>query len=110
METEFFTWRRNHRVVVGHDVWIGHGATVLPGVTVGNGAVIGAGAVVSRDVAPYSIVGGVPAKLIRERFTRSAGERMDRLAWWDWDHDRLRMALADFRSLSAEDFLGRYGA
>jgi phosphonate metabolism protein (transferase hexapeptide repeat family) len=110
METEFFNWRRSHRVVIGHDVWIGHGATVLPGVTVGNGAVIGAGAVVSRDVSAYSIVGGVPARLIRERFTRSIGERMDRLSWWNWDHDRLRSALADFRSLSAEDFLGRYGA
>ncbi len=57
-----------NRVTIGHDVWIGHGATVLPGVTVGDGAVIGAGAVVSRDVAPYTIVGGVPAKFIRERF------------------------------------------
>ena len=109
METDFFTWRRDHRVVIGHDVWIGHGATVLPGVTVGNGAVIGAGAVVSKDVAPYAIVGGVPAKLIRERFTRAVGERMDRLAWWDWDHARLRTALDDFRALSAEEFLVRHG-
>ncbi|MFJ6326672.1 MULTISPECIES: DapH/DapD/GlmU-related protein [unclassified Rhizobium] len=110
METDFFTWRRDNRVVIGHDVWIGHGATILPGVTVGNGAVIGAGAVVSKDVAPYTIVGGVPAKLIRERFTAEVGARMDKLAWWDWDHDRLRTALADFRALSAEDFLERYAA
>ncbi|MRT33049.1 acetyltransferase, partial [Xylella fastidiosa subsp. multiplex] len=67
-ETDFFAARRAKRVVIGHDVWIGHGATILPGVTVGNGAVIGAGAVVSKDVAPYTIVGGVPARLIRERF------------------------------------------
>ena len=110
METDFFTWRRDHRVVIGHDVWIGHGATILPGVNVGNGAVIGAGAVVSKNVAPYTIVGGVPAKLIRERFTPEVGARMDRVAWWDWDHDRLRTALADFRALSAEDFLDRYAA
>jgi phosphonate metabolism protein (transferase hexapeptide repeat family) len=108
METDFFAWRRENRVVIGNDVWIGHGATVLPGVTVGNGAVIGAGAVVSKDVAPYTIVGGVPAKLIRERFPTKIGERMDRLSWWDWEHDRLRTALGDFRALSAEDFLASY--
>lgn len=109
METDFFAWRRENRVIIGNDVWIGHGATLLPGVKVGNGAVIGAGAVVSKDVAPYAIVGGVPAKLIRERFPKAVGERMDALSWWDWDHDRLRTALADFRALSAEDFLSRYG-
>lgn len=109
-EEEFFEWRRGHRVTIGHDVWIGHGATILPGVTVGNGAVIGAGAVVSKDVAPFTIVGGVPAKLIRERFTKEIGERMDELAWWDWDHRELRAALDDFRSLTAEDFLSRHGS
>jgi hypothetical protein len=105
---DFFSWRRENRVSIGHDVWIGHGATVLPGVTVGDGAVIGAGAVVSRDVAPYAIVGGVPAKLIRERFPRSVAERMQALAWWDWDHDRLFGALEDFRHMDAEQFIEKY--
>ena len=108
VETDFFAWRRDHKVVIGHDVWIGHGATVLPGVTIGNGAVIGAGAVVSKDVAPYTIVGGVPAKLIRERFTPALGAAMDALAWWDWDHDRLHRALEDFRHLQAYEFVARY--
>lgn len=108
-ETDFFAARRAKRVVIGHDVWIGHGATLLPGVTVGNGAVIGAGAVVSKDVAPYTIVGGVPARLIRERFPSELGRRMDNLNWWDWDHARLRGALDDFRTLAAEDFVAKYG-
>ncbi|MFN3507599.1 MAG: DapH/DapD/GlmU-related protein [Allorhizobium sp.] len=105
---DFFAWRRDNRVVIGHDVWIGHGATVLPGVTVGDGAVIGAGAVVSRDVAPYTIVGGVPAKLIRERFPRPVAERMQALAWWDWDHDRLFAALDDFRHMGVEYFIQKH--
>ncbi|MDX3929571.1 MAG: DapH/DapD/GlmU-related protein [Shinella sp.] len=109
-EEDFFAWRRAHRVRIGHDVWIGHGATILPGVTVGNGAVIGAGAVVSKDVAPYTIVGGVPAKLIRERFGPQIVARFEKLCWWDWDHARLRSALDDFRLLDADTFLLRYGA
>ena len=108
MEQEFFDWRRGNRVTIGHDVWIGHGATVLPGVSIGNGAVIGAGAVVSRDVEPYTIVGGVPARLIKERFTRDIGQAMDRLGWWNWQHDALFLALADFRSLTAEEFVRKY--
>lgn len=107
-EDAFFEWRREHAVTIGHDVWIGHGATILPGLTIGNGAVVGAGAVVSRDVRPYEIVGGVPARSIRDRFPTEVGARLDRLAWWDWDHDRLRDALADFRSLRVEEFLRTY--
>jgi phosphonate metabolism protein (transferase hexapeptide repeat family) len=109
-EAPFFAARRARHVTIGHDVWIGHGVTVLPGVTVGNGAVIGAGAVVSKDVAPYTIVGGVPAKKIRDRFAPGIGERMDRLAWWDWPHGRLRTSLDDFRNLDAEAFLDHYEA
>ena len=108
MEQDFFAWRRENRVVIGHDVWIGHGATVLPGVTIGNGAVVGSGAVVSKDVAPYTIVGGVPAKLIRERFGQEIAGRFEKLAWWDWDHAKLRDALDDFRMLDADAFLARH--
>jgi phosphonate metabolism protein (transferase hexapeptide repeat family) len=109
-EEEFFEWRRGNAVVIGHDVWIGHGATIAAGVTVGNGAVVGAGAVVTRNVAPYTIVVGVPARPLRPRFPEGVGARMDALAWWDWPHATLRAALADFRRLSAEAFLNKYGA
>ena len=109
-EESFFDWRRENTVMVGHDVWIGHGVTVTPGVSIGNGAVVGAGAVVTRDVAPYTIVGGVPARPIKPRFAPGIGERMDALAWWDWPHATLRAALDDFRALSAEAFLEKHGA
>ena len=109
-EEDFFDWRRENAVAVGHDVWIGHGATITAGVKIGNGAVIGAGAVVTRDVAPYTIVAGVPARPLRPRFAEGIGARMDALAWWDWPHATLRAALDDFRRLSAESFLDKYGA
>jgi hypothetical protein len=108
-EEEFFEWRRSNAVTIGHDTWLGHGSTILPGVTVGDGAAVGAGAVVSKDVAPYTIVGGVPAKPIRDRFDRKTAERYQALAWWDWDHARLRTALDDFRALDAEAFLEKHG-
>jgi phosphonate metabolism protein (transferase hexapeptide repeat family) len=109
-EAEFFEWRRANAVTIGHDVWIGHGATILPGVSVGNGAVIGAGAVVSRDVAAYTIVGGVPARTIRPRFDPEVAVGFERLGWWDWPHERLHAALADFRELDAPAFLSKYTA
>ena len=107
-EEDFFSWRRAAAVTVGHDVWIGHGATLLPGVVVGNGAVIGAGAVVSKDVEPYTVVGGVAAKPIRRRFSSETAAAMDALAWWNWGHETIRKALPDFRHLTAEDFIAKY--
>lgn len=103
-----FAWRRESGVTVGHDVWIGHGATVTPGVTVGDGAVIGTGAVVTKDVAPYAIVAGVPARVIRMRFPDPVIKRLQALAWWDWPHDDIHRALSDFRNLAIVDFLDRY--
>lgn len=79
--------------VVGHDVWIGHGALILPGVCIGSGAIIGAGSVVARDVAPYTIVAGNPAREVRSRFAPDIIERLLDLAWWDWPLDRIRAAV-----------------
>jgi len=107
-EGDFFAARRAKRVHIGHDTWIGHGATILPGVTIGDGAVVGAGAVVTKGVAPYTIVAGVPARPVRERFPAQIGRRLQALAWWDWPHERLRAALDDFRSLDIDEFLCRH--
>lgn len=107
-ETEFFDWRRGHHVTFGHDVWVGHGAIVLPGRDIGTGAVIAAGAVVTKDVPAYTIVGGNPAKPIRHRFSERIADDLMALAWWDWEHDRLRTALPDFRNLPVEDFVEKY--
>ena len=99
-EAEFFEWREGHRVHIGHDVWIGHGAIVLPGRSIGTGAVIAAGAIVTKDVPAYTIVAGNPARPIRRRFSEQIADRLARLAWWDWDHESLRLALPDFRKLA----------
>ncbi len=109
-EAGFFQWRRDHRVEIGHDVWIGHGAVVLAGRRVGTGAVVGAGAVVTKDVPPYAVVAGNPARLIRQRLAPGLAERMVALAWWDWPHATLRERLQDFRTLGPEAFLERHGA
>jgi len=107
-EDAFFDWRRSHRVCIGNDVWIGHGAIVLPGRKIGDGAVIAAGAIVTKDVAPYAIVAGNPARLVKRRFPDEISDGLVRLAWWDWSHEALRRALPDFRRLTIAAFLEKY--
>jgi len=108
-DSDWFHARRARRAVIGHDTWLGHGAQVKPEVTVGHGAVVASGAVVTKDVAPYQIVAGVPARPVRARLPEALADRMIALAWWDWDHARLRAALEDFRVLSAEAFVEKHG-
>lgn len=107
-DTEFFKWRKDHWVTIGHDVWIGHGVTVLAGVNIGTGAVIGAGAVVSKDVPNYMIVGGVAAKPIKRRFSEQQEEALLEIAYWDWDREQLRAALPDIRNLDIDAFIKKY--
>jgi phosphonate metabolism protein (transferase hexapeptide repeat family) len=109
-DAEFFAWRREHHVHIGHDVWIGHGAVILPGRSIGTGAVVAAGAIVTKDVPAYTIVAGNPARPVKRRFSESVAERLAGLAWWDWDHETLRRALPDFRKLDVEAFLEKYRA
>jgi len=100
--------------IVGNDVWIGSEALVMPGITIGDGAVIATRAVVTRDVAPYAIVGGNPASVIRKRFDEDLIAHLLELRWWDWSDAQLRDAmpilcsgdigrLYDLRALSAQD-------
>lgn len=107
-DQEFFQWRKDDWVTIGHDVWIGHNVTVLAGVTIGTGAIVAAGAVVAKDVTPYTIVGGVPAKPIKRRFTEKQEDALLEIAWWDWSHDQLKERLPDFRNLPIDGFIEKY--
>ncbi|WP_372611786.1 chloramphenicol acetyltransferase [Aquicoccus sp.] len=107
-DADFFARRRARIARIGHDTWIGHGAVIRPEVTIGHGAVVATLAVVTRDVAPYEIVAGIPARPIRQRIAPDIAERLIALAWWDWDHQTLRARLAEFRALPIEAFLEKY--
>ena len=104
----WFAHRRTRRAVIGHDTWIGHAAHIRPEVNLGHGCVVASGAVVTRDVAPFTVVAGVPARPLKERLPKDIADRLISLAWWDWPHDTLRTRLDDFRALNAEAFLERY--
>ena len=80
-------WDNKGDIVIGNNVWIGYDAIIMAGVTIGDGAIIGTRAVVTKDVEPYSIVGGVPAKEIRKRFSTDIIARLQELQWWNWDAD-----------------------
>jgi len=106
----FFADRRADRVIIGNDVWIGHGVIVLPGLKVGDGAVLAAGAVVTKEVPPYTIVGGVPAKMIRARFAADIAAQLQAIAWWNWPLEKLMANLADFQSSDLRAFCQRHGS
>ncbi len=91
-------WDNKGDIVIGNDVWIGYEALILSGVTVGDGAIIGSRAVVTKDVLPYTIVGGVPAKPIRRRFDGAVIERLEKLRWWDWDIETIRRSIPAIQS------------
>ena len=107
-DEEFFAWRARQTVRIGHDTWLGHGAIVMPGVTVGTGAVVGSGAVVTRDVGAYEVAVGVPARTVKRRLDGERADRMQTVAWWDWDYETIKARQEDF-VLSADAFLEKYG-
>lgn len=91
------TWDSRGDIVVGNDVWIGYEAIILAGVTIGDGAIIGSRALVTKDVPPYTIVGGLPAKPIRKRFDEETIARLEALRWWDWDREKIKRSIDAIR-------------
>lgn len=86
-------WDNRGDIVIGNDVWIGFEAIILSGINIGDGAIIGARAVVTKDVPPYTVVGGVPAKEIKKRFDERTAEKLLQIKWWDWPFDKIQRYL-----------------
>lgn len=86
-------WDNKGDIVIGNDVWIGYEAIIMAGVHIGNGAIIATRAVVTKDVLPYTIVGGIPAKPIRKRFNDDTIQKLEILKWWDWSIEKIRQKL-----------------
>ena len=91
-------WDNKGDIVIGNDVWIGYEAVIMSGVKIGDGAIIGTRALVTKDVPPYAIVGGVPAKPIRRRFDDETIEKLLTLRWWDWDYEKIRRNISVIQS------------
>lgn len=102
----FFNWRRSRSCSIGHDVWIGHGAIIQSGVHIGTGAVIGSGAVVTKDVAPYAVVVGVPAKPIKKRFPDEVIQKLLEIEWWNWGRKELEERFDEFMDI--EKFINKH--
>lgn len=96
------SWDNKGDIVVGNDVWIGYEAVILSGVTIGDGAVIGARAVVTKDVPPYTIVGGVPAKPIKKRFSEENIKKLQSIRWWDWPKEKIAENITAIQSGNIE--------
>lgn len=85
-------------IVIGNDVWVGYEAVIMPGVKIGDGAIVGTRAVVTKDVPPYTIVGGVPARPIRKRFDDETIEKLLKIKWWDWDKEKIEKNISVIQS------------
>ena len=106
-DTAFFEQRHSQKVFIGHDTWIGHGAMIMPNVTIGNGAIIAAGAIVTKDVPAYAIVMGVPAEVVKYRFSDEVIAALEKIAWWDWSTDIIKERFEDFK-LPITEFVSKY--
>lgn len=98
-------WDNKGDIVIGNDVWIGYEAIIMAGVTIGDGAIVGARAVVTKDIPPYTIVGGVPARKIRLRFDEETVLKLLGLQWWDWPVEKIRQSLPSIMNGDLEALL-----
>ena len=104
------SWDNKGDIVIGNDVWIGYEAVIMSGVKIGNGAIIGTRAVVTKDVEPYTIVGGLPAKPIRKRYSQDIITQLEAIRWWDLPHGQLKRLIPAIRGGSPEALLRAYHA
>lgn len=98
-------WDNKGNIVIGNDVWIGYEAIIMAGVTIGDGAIIGARAVVTKDIPPYTIVGGVPAKTIKKRFPQENIDILLKIKWWDWSKERISKHIHEIQSGNIEHLM-----
>ena len=93
-------------ITIGNDVWIGLGATILPSVKIGNGVTIGANSVVTKDVPDYTVWGG--AEIIKIKYTEDMINKLNKIAWWNWDENLIKERISDFYNLNLEEFVKKY--
>lgn len=105
-ENDFYDETNGLRVKIGNDVWIGSDVRIMSGVSIGDGAIVAAGALITKDVLPYSIVGGIPAKVIKKRFDNDTIEKLLELAWWNWDEGKIKSCAEDFEDIAT--FIQKY--
>lgn len=98
----------NGDVIIGNDVWIGSDVKIMSGVTIGDGCIIGANALVTKDIPAYSVVGGVPAKLIKKRFDEELINKFVEMQWWDWDYESIYNAIPYLQSYNYDDLYNYY--
>lgn len=97
------SWDNKGDIIIGNDAWIGYNAIIMAGVKIGDGAIVATGAVVVKDVAPYTIVGGVPARMIRRRFSDKTIAKLQDLQWWNWSTDEIRKNIKAIQTGKIED-------
>lgn len=110
----FHTWGGNSNIrikgdiIIGNDVWMAENCMIMSGITIGDGAIIGARAVVTKDVKPYSVVAGVPAKVISMRFDGLQIEKLLKIKWWDWTEEKVRENILLLSSGNIDDFINKH--